>query len=52
MADHLTTHGIVLEMRAGSLAGIYDLSGTGRMLFGFFAAMAENRTREHPRSQP
>ncbi|MBO1269812.1 recombinase family protein [Arthrobacter cavernae] len=41
LADHLTAHGIVLEMLAGPLAGIYDPSGTGRMLFGFFAAMAE-----------
>ena len=28
-------------MLAGPIAGIYDPSGTGRMLFGFFAAMAE-----------
>lgn len=41
LADHLTAHGLVLEMLAGPLAGIYDPSGAGRMLFGFFAAMAE-----------
>ncbi|MCU1686906.1 MAG: recombinase family protein [Amycolatopsis sp.] len=41
LADHLTAHGILLEMLAGPIAGIYDPSGTGRMLFGFFAAMAE-----------
>nr|WP_042198694.1 recombinase family protein [Kibdelosporangium sp. MJ126-NF4]CEL23488.1 Resolvase, N-terminal [Kibdelosporangium sp. MJ126-NF4]CTQ89102.1 Resolvase, N-terminal [Kibdelosporangium sp. MJ126-NF4] len=41
LADHLTAHGILLEMLAGPLAGIYDPSGTGRVLFSFFAAMAE-----------
>jgi DNA invertase Pin-like site-specific DNA recombinase len=41
LADHLTAHGLVLEMLAGPLAGIYDPSGPGKMLFGFFAAMAE-----------
>ncbi|SFQ82108.1 recombinase family protein [Amycolatopsis rubida] len=41
IADHLTAHGILLEMLAGPIPGIYDPSGTGRMLFGFFAAMAE-----------
>ncbi|WP_410583926.1 recombinase family protein [Amycolatopsis sp. lyj-108] len=41
LADHLTAHGILLEMLAGPIAGIYDPSGTGRMLFAFFAAMAE-----------
>lgn len=41
LADHLTAHGILLEMLAGPIPGIYDPSGTGRMLFGFFAAMAE-----------
>jgi DNA invertase Pin-like site-specific DNA recombinase len=28
-------------MLAGPLPGIYDPSGPGRILFGFFAAMAE-----------
>lgn len=41
LADHLTGHGIVLEMLAGPLPGIYDPAGPGRMLFAFFAAMAE-----------
>ena len=41
LADHLTAHGIALEMLAGPLSGIYDPSGTGRVLFAFFAAMAE-----------
>jgi DNA invertase Pin-like site-specific DNA recombinase len=40
LADHLTAHGLVLEMLAGPLPGIYDPSGPGRMLFAFFAAMA------------
>ncbi|MFT7840713.1 recombinase family protein [Saccharothrix sp. BKS2] len=33
--------GIAPEMLAGPLTGIYDPSGTGRVLFAFFAAMAE-----------
>ncbi|MDW6066434.1 recombinase family protein [Streptomyces sp. FXJ1.4098] len=41
LADHLTAHGLVLEMLAGPLPGIYDPSGPDRMLFRFFAAMAE-----------
>jgi len=41
LADHLTAHGLVLEMLAGPLPGIYDPSGPGRLLFAFFAAMAE-----------
>lgn len=41
LADHLTAHGLVLEMLVGPLPGIYDPSGPGRTLFGFFAAMAE-----------
>ncbi|MFK0238653.1 recombinase family protein [Streptomyces vinaceus] len=41
LADHLTAHGLVLEMLAGPLPGMYDPSGPGRLLFGFFAAMAE-----------
>ena len=41
LADHLTAHGIVLEMLAGPLPGIYAQTGTGRILFAFFAAMAE-----------
>ncbi|MHB8186349.1 MAG: recombinase family protein [Dermatophilaceae bacterium] len=41
LADHLTAHGLILEMLAGPLPGIYDPTGPGRILFGFFAAMAE-----------
>lgn len=41
LADHLTAHGIAVEMLAGPLPGIYDPTGTGRVLFAFFAAMAE-----------
>lgn len=41
LADHLTEHGLVLEMLAGPLPGIYDPTGPGKLLFGFFAAMAE-----------
>lgn len=41
LADHLTEHGLVLEMFAGPLPGIYDPTGPGKLLFGFFAAMAE-----------
>ncbi|MCX4410058.1 MULTISPECIES: recombinase family protein [unclassified Streptomyces] len=41
LADHLTAHGLILEMLADPLPGVYDPSGPGRMLFGFFAAMAE-----------
>jgi hypothetical protein len=49
LADHVTAHGLVLEMLAGPLAGIYDPSGPGRMLFAFFG---HGRTRDHPRSDP
>ena len=41
LADHLTAHGVALEMLAGPLTRIYDPTGTGRVLFAFFAAMAE-----------
>ncbi|MEU3283064.1 recombinase family protein [Streptomyces antibioticus] len=41
LADHLTAHGLVLEMLAGPLPGMYDPSGPGKLLFAFFAAMAE-----------
>lgn len=41
LADHLTAHGLVLEMLAGPLPGMYDPSGSGKLLFAFFAAMAE-----------
>ncbi|WP_436777610.1 recombinase family protein [Yinghuangia sp. YIM S09857] len=41
LADQLTAHGLVLEMLAGPLPGIYDPTGPGKLLFAFFAAMAE-----------
>ncbi|MER7952795.1 recombinase family protein [Streptomyces sp. NPDC096079] len=41
LADHLTAHGLILEMLAGPLPGIYDPTGPGKLLFAFFAAMAE-----------
>ncbi|WP_308376142.1 recombinase family protein [Streptomyces sp. ISL-99] len=41
LADHLAAHDLVLEMLAGPLAGIYAPTGHGRLLFAFFAAMAE-----------
>jgi DNA invertase Pin-like site-specific DNA recombinase len=42
LADHLTAHGLILEMVVGPLPGIYDPTGPGELLFAFFAAMAEN----------
>ena len=39
---------LVLKMLAGPLPGIYDPTGPGRILFGFFAAMAETE-RENVR---
>ncbi|MFB7501415.1 recombinase family protein [Streptomyces sp. NPDC056161] len=41
LADHLTAHGLVLEMLAGPLPGLYDPTGPGKLLFAFLAAMAE-----------
>ena len=41
LAEHLAAHGIAPEMLAGPLPGVYDPAGTGRILFAFFAAMAE-----------
>ncbi|MEU5090396.1 recombinase family protein [Streptomyces sp. NPDC021356] len=41
LAAHLTAHGLVLEMLAGPLPGMYDPSGPGKLLLAFFAAMAE-----------
>ncbi|MDQ0986941.1 recombinase family protein [Streptomyces sp. V2I9] len=41
LADHLTAHGLILEMLAGPLPGIYAPTGPGKLLFAFFAAMAE-----------
>jgi DNA invertase Pin-like site-specific DNA recombinase len=41
LADPLAAHGLILKMLAGPLAGIYDPTGHGGLLLGFFAAMAE-----------
>jgi DNA invertase Pin-like site-specific DNA recombinase len=43
--DALAAHGIALEMLAGPLTGIYDPTGTGRVLFAFFAGMAETERK-------
>ncbi|MGQ4511787.1 recombinase family protein [Streptomyces sp. DW26H14] len=37
----LADHGLILEMLAGPLPGLYDPTGPGKLLFAFFAAMAE-----------
>ncbi|CAL9424686.1 hypothetical protein SUDANB146_04589 [Streptomyces sp. enrichment culture] len=49
LADHLTAHGLVLEMLAGSLPGIHEPTGPGKLLFAFYAAMAETE-RENIRA--
>ncbi|MFJ1899739.1 MULTISPECIES: recombinase family protein [unclassified Streptomyces] len=41
LADHLTAHGLILEILAGPPPGIYDPAGPGKLLLAFFAAMAE-----------
>jgi len=50
LADHLFAHGLVLEMLAGPLAGMYDPSGHGKLLFAFFAAVAETERENIPES--
>ncbi|MFJ4126391.1 recombinase family protein [[Kitasatospora] papulosa] len=40
LADHLTAHGLVLEMLSRPLQGIYDPTGPGKLLFAFCTAMA------------
>ncbi|MFI6769248.1 recombinase family protein [Streptomyces sp. NPDC050355] len=35
LANHLTAHGLVLEMLAGPLPGMYDPSGPGRLTVAF-----------------
>jgi len=45
LADHLTAHGLVLEMLAGPLPGIYDPTGPGRLLFAFFAVASGEQSR-------
>ncbi|MFD8767139.1 hypothetical protein ACFV03_51055 [Streptomyces mirabilis] len=49
LADHLTPHGLILEMLAGPLPSIYDPTGPGKLLFAFFATTAENE-RENIRA--
>lgn len=46
LADHLTAHGLVLEMLAGPLPGIYDPTGPGKLLFAFCAPMAETERED------
>jgi hypothetical protein len=46
LADHLTAHGIALEMLAGPLPGIYDPTGTGDPQF------ATLESRRSPRDVP
>nr|WP_225631089.1 recombinase family protein [Streptomyces solaniscabiei] len=41
LADHLTAHGLIPETLAGPQPGIYDPTGTGKLQFAFFSAMAE-----------
>ncbi|MFF3389941.1 recombinase family protein [Streptomyces sp. NPDC002669] len=48
LADHLTAHGLVLKMLAGPLPGIYDPTGPSKLLFAFFAAMAETVEQIQP----
>jgi hypothetical protein len=50
LADHPTAHGLVLEMPAGPLPGMYDPSGPSKLLFAFFAAMAETERENIPKS--
>ncbi|MDN3250605.1 MULTISPECIES: recombinase family protein [unclassified Streptomyces] len=50
LADHLTAHGLVLEMLAGPLPAIYGPTGPGKLLFAFFAAMAETERENIPES--
>lgn len=38
-------------MLAGPLQGMYDPSGPGRLLFGFFAAMAETERENMGKQQ-
>ncbi|MEV0695930.1 recombinase family protein [Streptomyces sp. NPDC050388] len=52
LADHLTAHGLALEMLAGPLPGIYDPTGPGKLLFAFFAAMAKTERENIRESTP
>jgi DNA invertase Pin-like site-specific DNA recombinase len=48
LTDHPTEHGLILEILARPLPGIYDPTGPGRLPFSFFPAMAETQ-RENTR---
>ncbi|MGY0070182.1 recombinase family protein [Streptomyces sp. QTS137] len=52
LADHLAARGLVLEILAGPLPGIYDPTGPGKLLFAFFAAMAETERENIHESTP
>lgn len=52
LADHLTPHGLVLEMLASLLPGMYDPSGPGSLLFALFAAVAETERRGRRPARP
>ncbi|MFE7243989.1 recombinase family protein [Streptomyces sp. NPDC057580] len=52
LADHLTPHGLILEMLAGPLPSIYDPTGPGKLLFAFFATTAENERENIRESTP
>ncbi|MFJ4917788.1 recombinase family protein [Streptomyces sp. NPDC088726] len=51
LADHLTAHGLILEIRPGPLPGIYDLTYPGKLLLAFFAAMAETERENNRESR-
>ncbi|MGW1952198.1 recombinase family protein [Streptomyces sp. NPDC001920] len=48
LAGHLTAHSLVLENARWTLQGIHDPTGTGKLLFAFFAATAASE-RENVR---
>lgn len=50
LADHMTAHGLVLEMLAGPLAGIYDPSGPDAIRL--LRRHGRDQTRSHPRGHP
>ncbi|MGW3309694.1 hypothetical protein ACWDG9_24265 [Streptomyces sp. NPDC001073] len=47
LADHLTAHGLILEMLAGPLPGIYDPTGPGKLRAGA-ARAASPSSRSNP----
>ncbi|MFE0582610.1 hypothetical protein [Streptomyces sp. NPDC058874] len=48
LADHLTAHGLALEMLAGPLPGIYDPSGPRPDAVRVLRRDGRDRAREHP----